>query len=587
MQWKRMGLIGAAASMLMLAVTLRGLAAADGDPAGAADAGPGVAGGAKSAMTRWFFAFGQDLKKDEGLQEVKKLVDTAAAHGYNGMLFGNELDSIPSWDKAHLDRLDALKKYCDDKKIEIIPLVLSVGYGSGITELNMNLCEGLPIKDILFEVKGAKADIVPSHLLTPDEGGFEKHEGDNAAGIDSQDQPGVASFIDTTVAHSGKASLCFQNWDKATGHRIRIVKKLPGARKDYVLRFYAKSKGLKPAKFSICLYDGEQVSRMNFNIQDGADWQLFECTLPTMADDKCEVVIGSWDAKEGQMWIDDLDFFEPGLVNVLRRPGTPVVVKKDGTGEVFEEGKDFEKIRDPQLAPRHAWHTPPSIVLTANSRIKDGDKLRVSYYIPFASAMRTKQTVVCMSEPELYEKWAAVIKLVNEHLRPNYWQLDMDEIRGGGSCEACHARKNADGTPMNASQILGDCVGHAEKLIRAVNPKAEVCIWHDMFSPDLGAVKDYQFVEGGFDQSWKYLPADVIIVCWIQDTAEANFKFFTELKHRVIASISIDGDDPEGVARGWLAAFNKYKSNGVGATYVTWERKYEPLAKVGDIIAGK
>ena len=49
---------------------------------------------------------------------------------------------------------------------------------------------------------------------------------------------------------------------------------------------------------------------------------------------------------------------EIGLVNVLRRPGCPVTVRGEN-GTIYEEGRDYEKIVDPQLHPWIAYHDPP------------------------------------------------------------------------------------------------------------------------------------------------------------------------------------------------------------------------------------
>src|SRR2546423_10349773 len=91
--------------------------------------------------------------------------------------------------------------------------------------------------------------------------------------------------------------------------------------------------------------------------------------------------VGTWSGKAGRLWWDDLSVEEIGLVNVLRRPGCPVTVRGEN-GTTYEEGRDFEKIVDPQLHPWKAYHTPPVIRLTANTRIAAGERLRGGHYPP-------------------------------------------------------------------------------------------------------------------------------------------------------------------------------------------------------------
>jgi hypothetical protein len=52
--------------------------------------------------------------------------------------------------------------------------------------------------------------------------GFEEHQGNRLSGFTAQDEPGKKTFVDTTVSHSGKASLRIENFgetktDKQTG----------------------------------------------------------------------------------------------------------------------------------------------------------------------------------------------------------------------------------------------------------------------------------------------------------------------------------------------------------------------------------
>jgi len=78
---------------------------------------------------------------------------------------------------------------------------------------------------------------------------------------------------------------------------------------------------------------------------------------------------GSWSGKAGKLWWDDLSIEEIGLVNVLRRPGCPITVRGEN-GTVYEEGRDFEKIVDPQLHPWIAYHQLPAIKLTTTNKVK-------------------------------------------------------------------------------------------------------------------------------------------------------------------------------------------------------------------------
>src|SRR5207244_1101853 len=80
--------------------------------------------------------------------------------------------------------------------------------------------------------------------------------------------------------------------------------------------------------------------------------------------------------------------FPASVTNVLRRPGCPFVVASADGKVVYEEGKDYLPVRDPRLG-RSPWageysfrHKGPTLQLTEASRIKGGERLRVSWYHP-------------------------------------------------------------------------------------------------------------------------------------------------------------------------------------------------------------
>ena len=62
------------------------------------------------------------------------------------------------------------------------------------------------------------------------------------------------------------------------------------------------------------------------------------------------------------------------------------------------------------------------------------------------------------------------------------------------------------------AQILGDCIIEQVRIIRNVNPVAEVLIWSDMLDPSHNAHADYYLVDGDFTESWNYVPQDLVIV---------------------------------------------------------------------------
>jgi len=292
--------------------------------------------------------------------------------------------------------------------------------------------------------------------------------------------------------------------------------------------------------------------------------------------DTARIYVGVWGGKSGRFWIDDIQIEEVGLLNVLRRAGTPVTVRSEKIGMVCEEGKDFAEITDPRLNFRFD-HDAPAIRIHPAGRIKNGEHLRVSYY--HGIAINRGQVSACMSEPEVYEIWKNQARLIHEHLAPAKYLLSMDEIRAGGGCRACKERN------MTMGQILGDCVTKQAGIIREVNPKAEVFIWSDMLDPNHNAHDNYYLVEGDFTNSWNYVPKDLVIVCWYYNKRVESLKFFSSLGFKTLAGAYYDGDTLEN-PRGWLEVLER-TPKACGIMYTTWQDKYELLGPFGDLVTGR
>jgi hypothetical protein len=211
------------------------------------------------------------------------------------------------------------------------------------------------------------------------------------------------------------------------------------------------------------------------------------------------------------------------------------------------------------------------------SRIKNGQRLRVSYY--HGMAINRGQVTACMSEPEIYEFWQNQTQLLHNHLAMSKYLLSMDEIRVGGACEACKKRK------MTMAQILGDCITKQVGIIRQVNPRAEVFIWSDMLDPNHNAHDNYYLVDGDFTNSWNYIPKDLIIVCWYYEKRNESLKFFSSLGLKTLAGAYYDGDTLDN-PRGWLEVLDR-TAGACGIMYTTWENKYKLLAPFGDLVTGR
>ena len=523
---------------------------------------------------RWFFLSG-GMKDADSLKKMESLVATAAEHGLNGAVLSGGLDSILTWDKSRIKNLKKLKATCDKKGVELIPLCLSAGYGYGVIKQDPNLVAGMLAKDILFEAKDGVANVLPDVLVSAEDGSFENIDGHRAKAFVMQDDPGGSTMIDTRVFKEGKASFRF-----SFSKRERVSINLTKPHKYYVVSFWARGAGSEKVKLVLCVYDGnKQRLEIPIELKDGADWQKIEIPVLTMAGPS-RLFLGNWDQNAGWVWIDNLEVKEPGLLNVLRRPGTPVTVKDAKNDMVYKEGVDYARIEDPNLNSKGKVHPSPSIKLLPGGAIKDGAKLKVSFYAP--SFLRKDQPVLCMSEPKVYEIWKKTVKAINDAIKPKTWFLDMDEIRGGGTCQLCMSRMSDTGLPFSGGELVGECITKQVEMIRKVSPKSEVAIWNDMLDPSMNAKSYYHGVPYGFSGSWKHVPKDLIIVPWHSGRAEKSVKHFKKLGYRMVAGAYYDTGSLNG-SRTWRWLMCK-TPGGMGIMYTTWKHDYSLLAEFGDLI---
>ena len=260
------------------------------------------------------------------------------------------------------------------------------------------------------------------------------------------------------------------------------------------------------------------------------------------------------------------------LSDIVRRAGTPLVLKSLDRAMVFTEGKDFAAIP--------CARNLDSVAIPAGSAIRNGERLDLACYkIPHIDHPWGQQISLCMSNPALYEYWETEAKKLHEVLGFKKFLLSMDEIRNGGGCQLCRNRK------MSMAEILGDCITKQRAILKATDPNIEVLVWSDMLDPAHNAHANYYGVVGDFTDSWKYVPRDVVMMCWYHDIRDKSLPFFSEQGFRTFGAAYYDVNDLQGCAE-WMQSLKK-TPNAQGILYTTWEGKYKLLADFGDLTSGQ
>ena len=512
------------------------------------------------------------------MEDIRGIANTAAGHGYTAIALAANLDRLDRQPAAFFTRLAQVKQICDQNNLEIIPLIFNVGYGSYVYAHNRNIAEGLPVNDALYVVSGNQARPAADPPVAFVNAGLENYRGNTVTGWGFNDGPGTISFIDTETVKEGKASLRFENIGSSPAGNARLMQEVPvRPYRQYRVTFWVKTEALQPADgfaFKVLTADGRTLAPWVANMPATTDWRKVTWGFNSAAYDKVRIYAGVWGGQAGRFWLDNFQIEEVGLLNVLRRDGTPLNVRDEASGTVYQEGVDFVPIRDSQLNFTFD-HDGPAITILPGGGIQDGQRLRVSYY--HGMAVEDAQVSTCMSDPRLYDFWRAQAQQLDAPPSPRKYILNFDEIRAGGSDWACKQRG------MTMAQILGDSITQAVNILREVNPAAQVYSWSDMLDPTHNAHGNYYLVDGDFTGSWEYVPADLGIVDWNYGQRRASLDFFSSRGFRTVAGAYYDAGTLDST-KNWLEALSQ-TPGAEGIMYTTWLDKYGLLAAFGDMVS--
>jgi hypothetical protein len=430
------------------------------------------------------------------------------------MMWAAGFDSIDRKPPEWFERLARVRKIAAEYKLELIPTGFNTGYAGSLLSRDRNLAEGLPVKGALFIAGEGEARFSP----------------------------------ETTIALKNGDTVKLKPY-----REYRLTGKIRGEGRGFSIRANTRNGR------NLLWYQGDLKP----------EWQEISGGFNSWFEEEPTIVVSRGEAT-------DLRIEEVGLVNVLRREGTPVRVRDEKTGQVYEEGRDYAEITDPQLNSRFD-HDGPAIGIPSGSRIKPGDRLRVDYY--HSVRIYRSQVSACPADPRIFEIWKQQFPLIEKHLEPRRYFLSFDEVRVAGHCETCQKAKQS----ASMAEILGGVITRVYGMIRDVNPKAEIFIWSDMLDPNHNSRPDYYLVDGDVTGTWKYVPKDLRICTWYYQRRDKSLAHFSSLGFKTLAGAYYDADDLEN-PKGWLESLDR-TPGAMGIMYTTWENKYRLLADFGDLVS--
>ncbi|MBI3856569.1 MAG: hypothetical protein HY293_12850 [Planctomycetes bacterium] len=502
---------------------------------------------ALSLREKWVY-FPLDLAEKKNVDKLIGLMDRAAKIGFSTFLLEDpNFGRLPLMDDVYFGYLERIKAAAAERKIDLVPAMFQIGHSENLLSQDPNLAEGLPVRDQVFVVRGGVARVEADPPVA------------FRAAWDHRD----AAVSPEWIVRDPRGKLA-RVWQKLKVQPFR----------QYHVSIRIRTKDFKGTPRIVVIGGGRML---NFNLQGvkaTQDWTVHDAVFNSLGSAEVRVSFGCWDGETGEAAFADPKIEETGLVNVLRRPGAPLVVKRDGA--LLDEGDDYEPVRDPKLGREDLpggyseWHEPPAI----RTKLPEGTRLIVSYFhmLRFPDG---GQVMICPSEPRTVELLRDQAKRLHRIFRAKAYFMSHDEMRVCNWDPAC-TRRN-----MTSGEIYADNVRTCTRILRDLSPSSRIYVWSDMFDPNHNAHDNYYLARGGMDRTWEGLDPDVIVATWFYDKRGESLEWFSSRGHRTLIAGYYD-QKPER-AKDWIDAAKNVRGT-TGIMYTSWYDKYEDLEKFAGFV---
>ena len=501
---------------------------------------------------RWVYA-PANYQVNEQADRIIALMKRAKAAGYTHFLLtDSKFSRVPTLPKHYFANVARVRAAARELGLELVPALFGVGYSNDLLSNDPNLAEGLPVRDALFVVKNSVAQHTPDPAVALKDSALVNRK--------------AWGFIDESVVSENGALR-----SGPTDGNARLSQKL----KVQPFRQYHVSVRLKTADFKgsraeikAIAGNGVQLNHTFLHEQPTQDWRTHHITFNSLDNTELQLYFGVWSGHKGTLWWSEPRIEECGLVNVLRRPGAPLIVKIE-SGRELKEGTDFDPVTDPKLGrvpyagEYEPWHDAPPLRVRG---LADGTRLRVSFFHPHL--INEGQMCACVSEPAFTALLQRQARDVHKLWSAPGYMMSHDEWRVLNWDAACQSRH------LTPGQIAADNVRACTGILAATAPGARVFVWSDMFDPHHNAKPNYYLVNGDLTGSWEGLAKDVLIVNWNSGKAAESLKFFADRGHRQLIAGYYDG--PLANTRNWLATAKDIPGI-LGVMFTTWQSNYTQL----------
>lgn len=468
------------------------------------------------------------LSSNAELETAKQQLQRAAITGYNCVVLAASANLIQPQiaGDEYLARLRLLRDEANRLGIGLVPSVMPFDSDAVTKPFDPHLAEGLPVRNVLYVAEGAAAHLRPAPPITLVNSGFETVGQNGIPGWQLVGLlPGRSSIeIDSRQAHYGNSSLRLKNVAEQTEYvSYRAVQKvwLPPFR---LFRASVWIKSEDPNLTALGYLEVTGGARClgfsDLRPAEVSEWDRLDLLFNSLQGGETEIRLLVSDSSSGAhtIWFDGLEIVHVGLVNMLRRPDCPVVVRNE-RGRAYDEGRDFE-IADGRAIGSSAENSLSDdalqLALTRSSRIRDGERLRVSFY----SRDCSRSVSLCTSSGRVYDFFAAGINPLRDALSPFGYHLATKYISTANWDEACARSKKTPGAQW------GDSLLRQITILNGSGSRPVCFVWSDMYEPWYDPHANFWVRNGSFEDAWRHLPKDCVIANAHYDAEESKSSRF-------------------------------------------------------------
>lgn len=510
------------------------------------------------------------LDTSQRLIDVKAIVKSSAESGFNAItLASTHFDNYANAPSLFKSNLVALKTFCDDWGIKIIPVCFSIGYAGSYTSkpINRNLAASYPCS-ISFNVSNGSCIVIPETDSADRNIDFESFTTNTFDGFFLQDGPGITSFLDDTVSYSGSKSCRFTDIQNSSGYGRLGIQIDVTPYKSYEVSFWAKASVDWPGQGITVQSTQTDTSRTLMSVKKTptAEWTKYILQFNSLDCTQINVAFGVWGGTTGSFWVDDIVIKrQDQLQMVVKREKTPFIVKNYNTNHIYIEDVDYS------LSLTSSY--PDMIFTITPITIPNGTTISVDYYRAYWRDSWGGTHALCMDAEETQTHFDSTMDLIYNVLKNDYWQFSTDEIRQGGY--------DAESINKDMGVSLFDHLLRRINKAQFLNKDSRILISGDILYDGQNAITPYLSAKG-FDKSWEkilykgYFPVSV----WQYATRNDAITHFKDNSYTYYASINIAECPTTTELNNWKTSIS---SDDPIIRYTTWTNDYSRLAEFAGV----